>query len=122
MPASVLLAPVVPPVVRPGPVRLVRSGRGCPACGDSYCFNPGECLFFLTSRAWADCDRCVGSGWADEDSFAIFCEFCAGSGLDEYDLGTLPVDAVSEGACARVAAHVERLTALVNARRTAVVA
>ncbi|WP_405620046.1 hypothetical protein [Streptomyces sp. NBC_01508] len=110
MPASVVLALVAPvSVPLPGPVRLVRSGRGCPACLDSYCFNPAECLHFLMVNVWADCDQCDGSGWSEEGSLSLFCEGCAGSGLVEYWPYSLPAGGVSDRAKARHAGHVVRL-------------
>jgi hypothetical protein len=72
MPASAVLAPVVAlPALRPGPVRLVMSGRGCPACGDALCKDPGACLLELSAHFWGDCDWCEGSGWSDDDVYAL---------------------------------------------------
>ncbi|WNI18275.1 hypothetical protein [Actinacidiphila sp. ITFR-21] len=113
MPVSVVLAPVVAlPATRLEPVRLVMSGRGCPACGGSYCFAPAECLSDLMSRAWGDCDWCEGFGWAGDDSLSVFCEGCGGSGLEEHDPGSLP--RLGAAASARLAAHIDRLRALVG--------
>ncbi|MFJ5267607.1 hypothetical protein [Streptomyces sp. NPDC088358] len=91
--------------------------RGCPACMGSRCTDPAECLFFLTSRPWADCNKCEGSGWAgdDCDPLEIFCGYCDGSGLNEYAPGQITEDEISDGAKQRLAAHVARLTALVPA-------
>ncbi|MFG2850230.1 hypothetical protein ACGFZ9_06100 [Streptomyces mirabilis] len=89
-------------------MRLTVSRRGCPACGDSYCFNPAECLGFLTDRPWADCVECDGSGWAGDDSFAIFCENCAGSGLSEHTADTAQ-DEISDNAKTRLAVYVGAL-------------
>lgn len=36
-------------------VRLA-ARRACPVCTESVCVKPAECLYFLTSRPWADCD------------------------------------------------------------------
>lgn len=112
MPASAVFAPVValPLAARPEPLRLVCSGRGCPACGGSYCFAPAECLRLLLSRPWGDCDWCEGSGWADDDCLSIFCEGCGGSGLEERDPAAPGV--LSERATARLSAHLDRLRAL----------
>lgn len=90
--------------------------RGCPACMGVRCADPAECLYFLTSRPWADCIMCDGSGWAGEDCdpLEIFCGFCDGSGLNEFGPGTITDDEISEGAKERLAAYVSRLTALVS--------
>lgn len=105
----------------------VQLARGCPACGDARCANPAECLFFLTSRPWADCEWCDGSGWASESApaynpLAIFCAGCNGSGLDEYSTDSIDSDEISEGAKQRHAAHVARLAELVGPARLEVAA
>ncbi|MFD6991354.1 hypothetical protein [Streptomyces sp. NPDC059943] len=115
MPASAVLVPVVPPAVPlPEHVTMVRSGRGCPACLDSQCFNPAECLHFLTAYPWSDCDMCDGCGWADEGSASLFCEICAGSGLVEHSCNSITPDEISDHAKARHATHVTRLRARVG--------
>jgi len=89
--------------------------RACPACMGVRCVDPAECLYFLTSRPWADCFKCDGSGWAGEcDPLAIFCGFCDGSGLNEFAPGQITDDEISDGAKERLAAYVARLTALVS--------
>ncbi|SED90872.1 hypothetical protein SAMN05216489_04874 [Streptomyces sp. 3213] len=60
----------------------VRLSRGCPACGESRCINPEECLTSLVSGHWGNCAECLGSGWGE--GLSPFCEWCFGSGLDEY--------------------------------------
>ncbi|MEU6852770.1 hypothetical protein ABZ901_22935 [Actinacidiphila alni] len=108
MPASAALASVIAlPANRPEPFRLVRSGRGCPSCGDTFCDDPSDCLFLLTSRPWGDCDRCDGTGWGGEDSLSIFCETCVGSGAEERDPGTTP--ALNARAAARLADRIAYL-------------
>lgn len=112
MPAPVLVAPVVAiPGVRLEPFRLVSSGRGCPACGDSVCFDPADCLHQLTSRSWGDCDWCEGSGWADEGAGSLWCDGCDGSGL-EYGPGVCLT--VNANAAARLASRIDALRALVG--------
>ncbi|MEU5981658.1 hypothetical protein [Streptomyces sp. NPDC047434] len=92
------------------------SGRACPACLEGRCSDPAECLYFLTSRPWADCSGCEGSGWAGEDAdpALLFCEFCGGSGLNEHTTRSVALIEVSEGAKQRHASHVARLTACVS--------
>jgi hypothetical protein len=115
MPVSAVLAPVVAlPVTRREPLRLVRSGRGCPSCGDTFCADPADCLRLLTSRPWADCDRCAGTGWADDDSLSIFCETCTGSGLEEHTPESLPAHGANARSATRLAARVAYLRALVG--------
>lgn len=110
MPGSAVLAPVVAlPAPAPKPFRIVRSGRGCPSCGDAFCLEPAECLYLLTSRPWGDCDRCDGTGWGGDESLSIFCETCTGSGADERDPGTHP--RLNERAAARLAARIDDLRA-----------
>ncbi|MFH7599931.1 hypothetical protein WDV06_33260 [Streptomyces racemochromogenes] len=88
------------------------SGGACPACLEGLCADPAECLYFLTSRPWADCSACEGSGWAAEDADPlVFCECCGGSGLNEHTVRSVASIDVSEGAKQRHAAHVARLTA-----------
>lgn len=97
--------------------------RGCPACGGAKCANPAECLFFLTSRPWADCSWCAGSGWASEDEpLSVFCGGCAGSGLDEHTTATIEPEEISDNARARHAAYVTALRARLASAPLAVVA
>ncbi len=103
----------------PGSVEVYRrsvSGRACPACLEGRCSDPAGCLYFLTSRPWADCSVCEGSGWAGEDAdpAMVFCEYCGGSGLNEYATRSVGLIEVSEGAKQRHASHVARLTACVS--------
>ncbi|TRV82104.1 hypothetical protein FKN01_02220 [Streptomyces sp. 130] len=90
--------------------------RGCPACEGFPCADPAECLYFLTSRPWADCVKCEGSGWAGEEcgSLQVFCSFCNGSGLNEFTPGEITDDEISKGAKERHAAYVAKLSAMVN--------
>ncbi len=105
--------PVSPAFVRSAP------GRGCPVCTERRCADPAECLWFLTSRPWADCDRCVGTGWAGEDDvLSVFCRGCDGSGLVES--GT---DEITDNAKALCAAYCDALRArLATTPRLAVAA
>ncbi|MER6638399.1 MULTISPECIES: hypothetical protein [Streptomyces] len=97
-------------------VRRSALGRACPACLESRCAEPGECLYFLTSRPWADCSECAGSGWAGEDDcLSIFCWVCEGSGLNEFDPGQITASEISDRAKDRHSAHIGRLSALVGA-------
>ncbi|MEU5219555.1 hypothetical protein AB0G79_25605 [Streptomyces sp. NPDC020807] len=103
----------------PGSAVLYRrsvSGRACPACLEGQCSNPAECLYFLTSRPWADCSACEGSGRSDEgaDPAMVFCEYCGGSGLNEHTVRSVALIQVSEGAKRRHESHVARLTACVS--------
>lgn len=89
--------------------------RACPACGSTGCADPAECLHFLASRPWADCDRCGGSGWAgDTDPTGIFCRYCAGSGLTEHSTRSAALTEISQTAKERHAAYVAHLAALVS--------
>ncbi|MER6713270.1 hypothetical protein ABZZ16_07860 [Streptomyces sp. NPDC006386] len=98
--------PASPLVVR------VSLQRACPACMDVRCADPAECLYFLTSRPWADCIKCDGSGFASEsEPLAVFCGYCDGSGLNEFTPGEITPDQISEGAKERHAAYVAQLTA-----------
>jgi len=108
-PVNVSVCRTLPEPVRPAPVRLVNA-RSCPACGEARCADPAECLRFLTVRPWGDCDWCAGTGWAGDESPAIFCEGCGGSGLEEYGPGTSPC--LSANVAARLAAHIDRLRAM----------
>ncbi|GGY53806.1 hypothetical protein GCM10010363_38700 [Streptomyces omiyaensis] len=92
------------------------SGPNCPACMEDRCPDPAECLHFLTSNPWADCSVCEGSGWADEEANPgmIFCEYCAGSGLNEHTVRSIALIEVSEKAKQRHAAHVARLIECVS--------
>ncbi|MFJ2230456.1 hypothetical protein [Streptomyces halstedii] len=103
----------VPESVRPAVARVVRV-RSCPACCETHCPDPAECLHFLTANPWGDCDSCTGSGWAGEASPSLFCVDCGGSGLMEYTVASLGTEGTSDRAKARHAAHIERLTALVS--------
>lgn len=87
--------------------------RACPACMDARCADPAECLYLLTSRPWADCVQCDGSGWAgdDVDPMQIFCGYCEGSGLNEYGVGQITPDQISDRAKERLAAYVAALRA-----------
>ncbi|MEU4098545.1 hypothetical protein [Streptomyces sp. NPDC026673] len=98
------------------------SGRGCPACGETRCAVPADCLYWLTSRPWGPCADCEGTGWAGELSPCIFCETCVGSGLEEYTPASLPAQGLSDRTQARFIAHIERLRALVPDAVMAVVA
>ncbi|QIP72881.1 hypothetical protein [Streptomyces sp. VN1] len=90
--------------------------RGCPACSGVRCADPADCLYFLTSRPWADCVKCDGSGWASEISASeVFCVYCDGSGLNEYTPGEITPEEISDRAKERHAAYVARLTSLVAA-------
>ncbi|WP_225798965.1 hypothetical protein [Streptomyces sp. NK15101] len=44
----------------------------------------------------------------------VFCEYCGGSGLNEYATRSVGLIEVSEGAKQRHASHVARLTACVS--------
>ncbi|MFF8911942.1 hypothetical protein ACF08M_01085 [Streptomyces sp. NPDC015032] len=109
--ASVVLS--VPEPVQPAPARVVNV-RSCPACCETRCPDPAECLHFLTANPWGDCDSCAGRGWAGEESRAVYCEDCGGSGLMEYTAASIGSDGASGRAKVRHAAHVERLTSLVS--------
>lgn len=86
--------------------------RGCPACMAVRCADPAECLYFLTSRPWADCVKCDGSGWASEDMPGqVFCGYCDGSGLNEYTPGSITPEEISDRAKERHAAYVAALRA-----------
>lgn len=87
------------------------STRGCPACTETRCSDPADCLHYLTVHPWADCDRCAGSGWAGDASVSVFCGFCAGSGLMEHTHGSAPQE-ITVDAKARHAAHLARVRAL----------
>ncbi|MER5909328.1 hypothetical protein ABT124_02205 [Streptomyces sp. NPDC001982] len=90
---------------------------------ETRCADPAECLYFLTSRPWADCTICEGSGYAGEYSVLdVFCPICGGSGLNEYGPGEITPDEISDRAKKQHAAHVARLTALVPPARLAVAA
>ncbi|MBY8867558.1 hypothetical protein [Streptomyces sennicomposti] len=106
------------------PLRVrVSLQRACPACGVTDCADPAECLNFLVSRPWADCDRCAGSGWAgDSDPTGIFCGSCAGSGLTEHTSASVRLTSISESARERHAAYVARLARLVPPAALAVAA
>ncbi|MGW4343792.1 hypothetical protein ACWEL8_01640 [Streptomyces sp. NPDC004690] len=93
------------------PLRVrVSLQRACPACGVTDCADPAECLHFLVSRPWGDCDRCAGSGWAgDSDPTGVFCGYCAGSGLTEYTPASVHLAQSSESARQRHAAYVAAL-------------
>ncbi|MFE6702851.1 hypothetical protein [Streptomyces sp. NPDC057718] len=96
-------------------VRRSVLGRACPACEETRCVDPAECLYFLTSRPWADCSECAGSGWAGEDDhLSVFCWACNGSGLVEHTARSIVHATVSPRARVRHQAHVERLTAEVS--------
>jgi hypothetical protein len=103
------MMPVSPAFVRSVP------GRCCPVCTERHCADPAECLWFLTSRPWADCSICDGLGCLGDgsDPALTFCEYCMGSGLNEYTVASVARIKVSEGAKQRHAAHIARLTALV---------
>ncbi|QPP07032.1 hypothetical protein G4Z16_12230 [Streptomyces bathyalis] len=90
---------------------VMHAQRGCPACGESRCADPAECLYFLTSRPWGDCERCEGSGWADEltaMAFGIFCVFCSGSGLTEHSYASA-LGEISENARVRLEGYTDHL-------------
>lgn len=94
---------------------LRRSGRACPACLETHCTDPAECLYFLISRPWADCTECDGSGWAEEDDYlALFCRICEGSGLNEYGPDEISHAQIGPRTRARIRAHTNRLTAEVS--------
>ncbi|MFJ7415059.1 hypothetical protein ACIQWZ_30305 [Streptomyces sp. NPDC098077] len=96
-------------------VRRSVLGRACPACAETRCADPAECLYFLTSRPWADCSECAGSGWAGEDDcLSMFCWACNGSGLVEHTARSIVHATVSARPHARLIAHIERLTAKVS--------
>ncbi|MGC0383257.1 hypothetical protein [Streptomyces sp. SAI-129] len=104
-------------------VSRVTLHRGCPACMGVRCTDPADCLYFLTSRPWADCIKCDGSGWASEVSASeVFCGYCDGSGLNEYNPGEIALEEISDRAKERLAGHVARLTALVTPAPLKVVA
>ncbi|MEV0441069.1 hypothetical protein AB0I46_19250 [Streptomyces spectabilis] len=54
---------------------------------EGTCPDPVQCLEWLTSRPWGKCTICEGSGWASESGAysSLFCDWCHGSGLAEYD-------------------------------------
>lgn len=108
---SVLLT--VPEPVQAAPARVVNL-RSCPACCETRCTDPAECLHFLAANPWDDCNSCAGSGWAGEESPSLYCEDCGGSGLMEYTAASLGTEGTSDRAKARHTAHIERLTSLVN--------
>lgn len=90
--------------------RVSRTGRGCPVCTESRCVDPAECLWFLLSRPWGDCDACFGSGWASEDDpLSLFCRCCFGSGLDEHTPESVQHQVLSAKAEARYASYVAAL-------------
>ncbi|MCX4603993.1 hypothetical protein OG402_26355 [Streptomyces anulatus] len=96
-------------------VRRSVLGRACPACAETRCADPAECLHFLTSRPWADCSECAGSGWAGEDDcLSVFCWVCNGAGLEEHTARSIVHATVSARPHARLLAHIERLTAEVS--------
>lgn len=96
-------------------VRRSVLGRACPVCEETRCVDPAECLYFLTSRPWADCSECAGSGWAGEDDhLSVFCWVCNGSGLEEHTARSVVHATVSARARARLIAHIERLTTEVS--------
>ncbi|WP_406152691.1 hypothetical protein OH797_19375 [Streptomyces anulatus] len=96
-------------------VRRSVLGRACPACAETRCADPAECLYFLTSRPWADCSECAGSGWAGEDDcLSVFCWVCNGAGLEEHTARSIVHATVSARPHARLLAHIERLTAEVS--------
>ena len=113
------LIPVKGSSIMPSSPRTVHvsTQRACPACGATRCSDPAQCLYFLTSRPWADCIKCAGSGWAgdDCDPLQIFCGCCDGSGLNEFGVGQVSPDEISDGAKERLAAYVARLAVLVAA-------
>jgi hypothetical protein len=93
-----------------------RRGRGCPACGETRCADPVQCLHFLTSSKWGKCTECAGSGWATDSAASLFCEWCAGSGLIEYgDEGFVPTEDTTPRLTERLAARIEDLRAQVAA-------
>ncbi|MFI5976707.1 hypothetical protein [Streptomyces sp. NPDC051452] len=106
------------------PVRVhVSLRRTCPACGDAQCADPAECLYFLTSRPWADCGICAGSGFAgDYSPLDVYCPICGGSGLAEYASGGITSEETSDNAKGRHAAQIARLSALVSRTRLEVAA
>ncbi|MFE6973613.1 hypothetical protein [Streptomyces sp. NPDC057682] len=103
----------VPEPVGPAVARVLRV-RSCPACCETQCLDPAECLHFLSKNAWDDCDSCTGTGWAGQESPSLFCVDCGGSGLMEYTAASLKSEDISVRGKARHAAHIERLSALVS--------
>lgn len=96
-------------------VRRSVLGRACPACAESRCTDPAECLYFLTSRPWADCSECAGTGWAcEDDHLSVFCWACNGAGLVEHTTDSVVHATVSARTRARLLAHIERLAAEVS--------
>ncbi|MCQ8830270.1 hypothetical protein [Streptomyces malaysiensis] len=88
--------------------------RGCPVCTETQCADPAECLYFLTSRPWADCNTCAGSGWGSEatpvhDPMSIFCLDCSGSGLMEHNPRSIFPDEISDNARTRLTGYVDHL-------------
>ncbi|MFF8916889.1 hypothetical protein ACF08M_27110 [Streptomyces sp. NPDC015032] len=112
-PVNVSVVLTIPEPVRPAPARMVNA-RSCPACCETRCPDPAECLHFLTANPWDDCDSCAGRGWAGEESRSVYFEDCGGSGLMEYTAASIGTKGVSDQARARHAAHIERLTSLVG--------
>ncbi|MFF8710269.1 hypothetical protein ACF07T_02340 [Streptomyces sp. NPDC015184] len=91
------------------------SGRACPVCAESRCADPAECLGYLTSRPWADCSECAGSGWAGEDDcLSLFCRACGGSGMEEHTARSVVHATVNARTRARLHAYTERLTVKVS--------
>ncbi|TXS72427.1 hypothetical protein EAO76_19485 [Streptomyces sp. sk2.1] len=69
----------------------------------------------MTSRPWADCSECAGSGWAgDDDCLSVFCWVCNGAGLEEHTARSVVHATVSTRTRARLHAYTERLTAQVS--------
>ncbi|MFI8190426.1 hypothetical protein ACIF8T_16715 [Streptomyces sp. NPDC085946] len=84
------------------------------------CVDPAECLYFLTSRPWGDCINCDGTGWAGEETpLGIFCDYCVGSGLNEYAPGAIVPEQISDRAKERHAVYVARLIELVSSESSA---
>ncbi|MFF8709973.1 hypothetical protein ACF07T_00820 [Streptomyces sp. NPDC015184] len=103
----------IPEPVRSTVARVVRV-RSCPACCETQCPDPAECLHFLTTHPWDDCDSCTGNGWVGAGSHGLYCVDCGGSGLMEYTAASLGTEDISDRAKHRHAAHIERLTVKVS--------
>ncbi|MFF4482224.1 hypothetical protein ACFY1A_35210 [Streptomyces sp. NPDC001520] len=86
----------------------MRPVRGCPACWETHCADPAQCLYWLTSRPWGPCDNCDGTGWGNESTMGAFCDGCCGSGLIEYAQGSL-LSGISRELTDRLTAHVDHL-------------